>query len=418
MSDIFVFLAQALFIVALPPALTSLLRLHTMVPLVVMQIFLGILMGPSGLGRLAPELYAGLFPPGSLTFLSHVSSLALFFFAVLTGIHLDAGFLKGSGRKLGMISVASMVVPLVLGALAGVAVCALYPFVMPENGSVLEFSIGVGICCGVTALPVLAAMLRELNLTQQRLGQFALALAAGNDGMLWILLAVFLSVVHAEGASAGNLLLMATLIAAYLALVFLLVRPVLAAVARRPAVSDGAKIIAVCATAMTSAAATEYLGLHFLLGAFIAGAIVPATWRKTLLAQLQPITVNVLIPFFFISTGLKVLVDFHAAGFAEITALVTVCAIVGKVVGTSIAARLTGESWSFSLKLGSLAQAKGLMELVVATILLDAHVVSKTMFAALILMALVSTALTLPLMRLASNRSTEPSTPAVPASIS
>jgi len=397
-SNIFIFLTQALLIVVLPPLVANCLRLRAVVPLVVVQIVFGVLLGPSGFGKLAPETYSAFFPPGSFEFLSHVSSLALFFFAILTGMHLDAGALEGHGGKLGLISAASMLVPLSLGAGAGFAVGALYPQALAAQSSVPEFAAGVGMCCGVTALPVLAAMLRELELTQRRLGQLALALAAGNDGMLWILLAAFLSVIRVEGANGGGLLATSAYIAAYFVILFLVLRPALAAWAGKAKISDNAKIIATCGVAIVSAAATEHLGLHFLLGAFIAGAIVPAAWREALLEQMHPITVNILIPFFFISTGLRVLIDVDAPGFLGMLAIITSCAVIGKVFGTAVAARLTGETWDFSLKLGALAQAKGLMELVVATILLDAHVISRTVFSCLILMALISTALTLPLM--------------------
>jgi len=411
-SSIFIFLAQALFIIVLPPLLANCFRLGALVPLVVVQIVFGVFLGPSGLGKLAPTTYSAFFPPESLGFLSHVSSLALFFFAILTGMHLDTSSLKGHGRKLGVISIASMLVPLGLGTLAGYAVSASNPQALAGRRSDLEFAVSIGMCCSVTALPVLAAMLRELSLMHRRIGQLALALAAGNDGMLWILLAVFLSVIHARNSNGDGLLATSAFIVLYFAIAFIVVRPALAAWARKSGISGNAKIITTSGIAIVSAAVTEYLGLHFLLGGFIAGVIVPASWREALLEQMQPITVNILIPFFFVSTGLRVLIDVDAPGFLEITAIITASAVIGKAVGTAAAARLVGESWDFSLRLGALAQAKGLMELVVATILLDCNVISSTVFSALILMALISTALTLPLMRFISYRNAAQAPPA------
>ncbi|AEA62703.1 MULTISPECIES: cation:proton antiporter [Burkholderia] len=400
MSSIFVFLSQALLIVAVPPLLMNTLRVGSVIPLVVVQIMFGVVMGPSGLGRVSPEAYSALFPPDSLNFLSHVSAIALFFFAIVTGLHLDTSKLRGHGRKLGMISLASMLVPMALGMLAGIAISRAYPQALDPLASPAEFVFGIGICCGVTALPVLAAILRETHLTSRRLGQFALALAAVNDGMLWILLAAFLSVIGTGAATGGTLVLGSTLIVLYFAAMLLVVRPALRAWANRRRATLDTQILIACGVAIASAAATEHLGLHYLLGAFIAGAIIPAAWRDALLERMQPITVNILIPFFFISTGLRVLIDVDAPGFLPITLLITLSTVSGKIAGTALASRATGESWGFCLGLGVLAQAKGLMELVVATILLDSHVISRAVFSALILMALISTAFAMPLLKL------------------
>ncbi|WP_318026037.1 cation:proton antiporter [Burkholderia pseudomallei] len=400
MNSIFVFLSQALLIVAVPPLLMNYLRVGAVVPLVVVQIVFGVVIGPSGLGRLSPETYTALFPPDSLTFLSHVSAIALFFFAIVTGLHLDATGLRGHGRKLGFISTASMLAPMSLGVLAGIAISARYPQALDPHASVAEFVAGIGICCGVTALPVLAAILRETNLTSRRLGQFSLALAAVNDGMLWILLAAFLSVTGANAANGGRLFITSALIVLYFVSILFVVRPLLLVLANRLRTSVDTQILIACAVAVASAAATDRLGLHYLLGAFIAGAIIPGAWRDALLERMQPVTVNVLTPFFFISTGLRVLIDVDAPGFLQITLIITLCTAIGKIAGTTLAARMTGESWGFCLGLGFLAQAKGLMELVVATILLDSHVISRTVFSALILMALISTAFAMPLLRL------------------
>jgi Kef-type K+ transport system membrane component KefB len=408
MSEIFIFLTQALLIVVLPPVLMRYFRVGSAIPLVVVQILFGLALGPSCLGRISPAVYTAIFPPSSLNFLAHVSAVALFFFALTTGMHLDMKTLKGHGRMLGMVATASMLVPLLLGVLAGLAIAGIFPLELNRLHSTLEFALSIGICSGVTALPVLAAILREMDLIGSRLGQFALALAAVNDGMLWILLAVFLSVIRVGSMNSLGLFATSAHILLYFAAIFGLVRPLLAFWARRSKLSADTTLIIACGVAIVSAAATEQLGLHYLLGAFLAGAVMPQPWRETLLERIQPLTVNILIPFFFISTGLKALIDVTSPGFLEITVVLTACAIVGKVLGTSIAARFAGEPWPFCLGLGALAQAKGLMELVVATILLDAKVISSGMFSAMILMALISSALAMPLLRLVMVRQRVP----------
>ncbi|HEY2623543.1 MAG TPA: cation:proton antiporter [Dyella sp.] len=400
MIDMLVFLLQAMFIVALPPLIAYQLRLMSMVPLVVVQILFGVVLGPSCFGRWAPAAYATIFSPASLVLLSHVSAIALLFFALVTGMHLDFKTLRGDGRALALISGASMLVPSLLGFSVGMVIAAMYPQLLDPRHSAIQFAVAIGICCGVTALPVLAAILRELDLLDHRLGQFALTLAAANDGALWIVLAVFLAGLQLDGSGASSNVVEIVSSLLYFGGMLGVVRPWLARYAGRTQVSTDTMLIIACVVAILSAAMTEWLGLHYLLGAFIAGTIIPTTWRSIVLERIQPLTVNILLPFFFIVTGLKVFIDAASPGFLEITVLLTLFAVVGKIAGTALTARMTGESWRFSLGLGALAQAKGLMEIVVATILLDVKVISPTIFSAVLVMALISTTLAMPMTRL------------------
>ena len=154
------------------------------------------------------------------------------------------------------------------------------------------------------------------------------------------------------------------------------------------------------AVTIASALATEAMGLHYILGAFVAGVVTPEKLRKPLLDRLQVMTVALLMPFFFMSTGLRMLIDPASTAFLEIFVAATAVAVIGKIGGSAITARITGEAWQTALGLGALLQTKGLMEVIVLTILLDAGIISANVFAALILMAVVSTALAMPLARL------------------
>ena len=153
------------------------------------------------------------------------------------------------------------------------------------------------------------------------------------------------------------------------------------------------------AATIASALATELMGLHYIIGAFLVGAIIPAKLHQPILDRLQVMTVALLMPFFFTLTGMRILIDPSSPALLEVFAITTAVAAFGIVGGTAAAARLTGEPWSVAFSLGSLLQSKGLTELVVLTILLDARIISPTIFTAMILMALVSTALTMPLAR-------------------
>ena len=146
---------------------------------------------------------------------------------------------------------------------------------------------------------------------------------------------------------------------------------------------------------------TQILGLHYIFGAFVAGAVMPQELRKPLLDRLQVATVGVLMPFFFMLTGLRTLIDLGSSGFVEILLVTTALAVVGKVGGTALAARLVGETWATALSLGALVQTKGLMELIVLTILLDRGIIATNTFSALVLMAVLTTMLAMPLTRLA-----------------
>jgi Kef-type K+ transport system membrane component KefB len=163
----------------------------------------------------------------------------------------------------------------------------------------------------------------------------------------------------------------------------------------------------VCAVALGSALLTHLIGLHYIFGAFIAGALMPHELRKPLLDRLQIVTVGVLMPFFFMLTGLRTLIDLGSTGFLEILLVTTALAVLGKVGGTAVAARLTGEPWANALGLGALVQTKGLMELIVLTILLDRGIITTNAFSALVLMAVLSTMLAVPLTRLALRQSWE-----------
>jgi Kef-type K+ transport system membrane component KefB len=160
-------------------------------------------------------------------------------------------------------------------------------------------------------------------------------------------------------------------------------------------------LAAACAVALASAMVTQILGLHYIFGAFVAGTLMPHELRKPLLDRLQVATVGLLMPFFFMLTGLRTLIDLGSSGFVEILLLTTALAVVGKVGGTALTARGVGESWSTSFSLGALVQTNGLMGLIVLTILLDRGIITTNVFSALVLMGVLTTMLAMPMTRLA-----------------
>jgi Kef-type K+ transport system membrane component KefB len=407
MTPALVFLVQALVVVALPVAVLRFSRLKGVVPLVVIQIIVGIALGPSLFGRFAPEYYQLFFNQAALAPLAGIGSVAVLIFGLITGLHLDPATFRGNGRATSIVAIASVVVPAGLGCLVGYWILARHPEELAPGIGAAEFAAAVGICTGVTALPVLGAVLREMDLLDRRVGHLALGIAGINDAALWILLGVLLTAVAGQTAGGSGVVVSLVLLPVYLLVMTRVVRPLLGWLVtcrmQNGEVQERALAV-VGAVAIASALATEAMGLHYILGAFVAGVATPENLRKPILDRLQVMTVAVLMPFFFILTGLRTLIDPASSAFLEIFVAATLVAVIGKVGGSAIAARFTGASWPTALGLGALLQTKGLMEVIVLTILLDAGIISANVFAALILMAVVSTALAMPLARVMLNQ--------------
>lgn len=397
MSPVALFLIQALLALAVPVILWRLVRLRRWLPLAVVQIAVGIILGPTLLGGWAPV--SPLISAEALVPLAGIANFAVILFGFVIGLHLDPAQLRGSGPALVILGCGSALVPAALGAGAGLILATQHPQTIGVHASPMAFAAAIGICAGVTALPVLASILLQMRLGQYRLGQLALSCAAINDALLWVALAALLAwgvpaahpAVGPWPALLGGPLLVAMLL--------LVVRPWLARQARPGQRIDDLRLAGVSAFMLATAAITEVLGLHAVLGAFLAGLSLPPPWRQAIAARIEGPVAVLLMPFFFVLTGLRTDIDFSSPAFVATLTLTLAASTVGKVLGTAILARLAGEPWREALALGALMQTKGLMEIVVLTILKDAGVIGAAAFSALVVMALISTALTMPLVR-------------------
>ncbi|CAO3441719.1 hypothetical protein [Azospirillum argentinense] len=411
------FLLQAILLIAGPFLLWRLSGLKHVAPMVVIQILFGIALGPSVLGQAAPELWQPLFARESLAPLSGLALLAVVFFAFLTGLHLDLEEFKGRGRAFVGISLSSMLVPTLLGGGLGWWIAGAFPGMAGPKADPLLFAAGFGICVGVTALPVLGAILREMGLIGERVGRLALGYAAVNDALLWLLITAVLALAAGGSGGFAGVAWIAVLGFAYLAATALLARPLLTRLMNRIAPNGDVGdmvVVVTCAALLGSAAVTELIGLHYILGAFVAGTVMPRRLAAAILDRLEHFATLILLPFFFTLTGLKVTLDLAASAQWWVFALATVATIAGKVLGTALPARLSGESAADSWRLGTLMSCKGLMEVIVLTILLEAGVLSEACFSAMVLMAVVVTALTQPMTllagRIAGRRGSHPGT--------
>lgn len=381
-------------------------------PRVVGEIFAGIALGPSMLGSLAPSASHALFPSGRLVPLAALSQLGVLLFMFTVGLRLDRDALRGRVRAAVAVSHASIVIPFALGA-------GLAPWLHPRlagegvgNASVglLPFTLFLGAAMSVTAFPVLARILTERGLLGTRLGAVAIACAAVDDVTAWCILAGVVAVArveHAFGSFAWTLIT----VGAYAALLMTLGRTALAAldrwrIARRMSVTSETVGLAVL-LALASALVTEWAGVHALFGAFLAGAIMPRTsgLASELADRVEPVVGTVFLPVFFAYTGLRTNIGLvSGAELWGICAAVIAAAILGKLGGSAVAARLTGTPWREATALGALMNTRGLMELVVLNIGLELGVISPTLFAMMVLMALVTTCMTTPLLQLLLGR--------------
>ncbi len=398
------FLIQAILLIAGPFLLWRLTGLRRVAPMVVVQILFGIALGPSVLGHAAPDLWAALFGKAALAPLSGLALLAVLFFAFLTGLHLDLAEFRGRGRAFVGISLSSMAVPTLMGGALGLWIAGAFPAMAGPRADPWLFAAGFGICIGVTALPVLGAILREMGLLEERVGRLALGCAAVNDALLWLLITGVLAWAAGGGGGLAGIAQVAVLGFAYIGVTERFARPALTRLMARVApdgtIGDSA-VVVTCAALLGSAAVTELIGLHCILGAFVAGTVMPRRLAAAILDRLEHFATLVLLPFFFTLTGLKV--DLDLAGTAQwwVFALATAATLAGKMLGAALPARLAGESPADAWRLGTLMPCKGLMEVIVLTILLEAGILSPACFSAMVLMAVAVTAATQPMTLLA-----------------
>lgn len=415
MNSSAIFLFQAFVIVALPVVLLRVTGLRGIMPLVVVQIFVGIVLGPSVFGRLAPGYFELLAGQSTLAPLTGLAILAVLLFGLISGLHIAPGAFRGSDRKFWSLAAANILAPMLFGCLAGYWILMRYPEELLPGVSRTEFMAAIGICASMKALPVLGAILGELGLFGHRIGQIALGVAAVNDVVLWIALSVLLAAVGAHHSGGAFALPPAYLVVAallYLLFMVRVVRPVLGEMVASRMLDkqlDTRSAVVVGAATIASALATELMGLHYIIGAFLVGAVLPDNLHKPIVDRLHVMTVALLMPFFFTMTGMRSYIDFSSPALFELFLVTTAASMVGIIGGTAVTAALSRESWSFGFGLGSLLQAKGLTELIVLTVLLDTGIVSPLIFAAMVLRALFCTALAMPLARAALARSSRSS---------
>jgi Kef-type K+ transport system membrane component KefB len=372
-------------------------RLHQ--PRVIGEIVAGILLGPSLLGWLSPAAMAHLFPPQGLGSLYSLSQVGLLLFMFQVGLELDVDKLRKMGRTVVLTSNVSILLPFLAGA--GLALF-LYRGLSDASVPVGVFALFMGTAMSITAFPVLARILTDRNMLQSRAGSIAISCAAVDDITAWCLLALLTAMVR-TGAGTPLWLTLGGL-AVYAALMTWVVRPLLA----RSRAFGGEKtstdaLVFVVMLAFLSAWTTEWLGVHALFGAFFAGAILPRGEALTrgVVGRLKFVNTVLLLPLFFAFTGLRTSVGLLDGGTLWFyAALILLVAVGGKLLGCVASVRLSGLGWREAFSVGVLMNTRGLVELVILNVGLDLGIISPTLFSMMVLMALVTTFMTTPLLDL------------------
>jgi Kef-type K+ transport system membrane component KefB len=372
-------------------------------PAVIGEMTAGILLGPSLFGWLAPTLAARIFPVDSFDALQLLSQIGVCLFLFVVGMSVDVSHVRQKASAAVVISQASIVVPAILGGALAIGLFGAYA---GGRATGLSFGLFLAISMSITAFPVLARILDERKMSSTALGTMALTCAAINDVTAWSLLAAIVAISQSSGAASPLVTLL--LVAAFVVIMLRVIRPLLplwlgddtpGSEPARPGMMVGALVLM-----LLSALATDLIGIHALFGAFLAGAVMPRTGglRQHLTVRIEDFSTLFLLPLFFVFTGLRTSLNLLADGQAWLVCLgIMAVAIAGKLGGTFVAARWTGMSSPDAFALGALMNTRGLMELIALNIGYDLGILSPRIFAMLVLMALVTTALTGPLLGVA-----------------
>jgi Kef-type K+ transport system membrane component KefB len=393
------FLFQLLLIISVAK-ITGFLLSKIGQPAVVGEIAAGILLGPSILGAVFPEFSAQVFPAESLKGLQYLSQIGLLLFMFIVGLELDFSELKGEAKSIAIISSLSIILPFIIGAIVGLNI---FNSFTPEHHTILSFTLFMGISFSITAFPVLARIILERNMQKTRVGYLSLSSAAINDCAAWFILSIILAYIKTENFY--DALTRLVFIILYLLFMFFVVKPLIKKNLHR--IENHFTIIMI-AIVLLSSILTEALGIHALFGAFIARLIISdKSFNKSdLIKKIHDISVILFLPIFFALSGLRTSIGLLNNSYLWVVfIIILILAILGKLVSSAMAAKISGLSWRESLSIGVLMNTRGLIELIILNIGYDLGIIQPTLFTILVLMAIVTTFMTGPLLEIIKQKS-------------
>ena len=367
-------------------------------PTVIGEIVAGIVLGPSLLGSWFPEISNFLFPIESLPNITLLSQFGLILFMYAIGMELDISEVRKKLKETILISHTCTIMPFFFGMLTAYYVYENYAY---KGTPFLPFALFIGIAMSITAFPILARIIQEKGLTKSHLGVITLASAANGDITAWCLLAVVIAIAQAGSMLSAVYNIFFSLV--YLLSMFFIVRPFLRMVGHiyhNKEVVDKTLVALMFLILIISSYVSEILGLHALFGAFMAGVVMPANlkFRKIMTEKVEDVSLSLFLPLFFVSTGLRTEIGLlNTPELWILCVIFIVVAVIGKFGGALISARFVGENWKDSLYIGALMNTRGLMELIVLTIGYEMKILPPSIFVILVLMTLVTTFMTTPL---------------------
>jgi Kef-type K+ transport system membrane component KefB len=377
-----IYLIALTIIFAVPWIVWRVGRTDHWAPLVVVQIVGGILLGPGVLGAAFPEYYAFVFRPDVIIALNGVAWWAVMLFVFVAGIELDLSQAWKHRGETGVTAGLALGVPLLAGT-AAAAVILQFPGWRGPNGAYWQALLGIGMACAVTALPILVLLMDKLGILREALGQRILRYASLDDIAIWGVLALIL--LDWERIGRQGVFLVGFTLAA------IAVRWLMQRLSQDDRWPVGLIWLALCGLA------GDWSGLHYMVGAFLAGVVLDARWfGHEAMDRFRNIVLLTIMPVFFLSTGLRTQWEGGGLAVFAAAALLLAAAVGGKLLGVHIAGRLLGWSRSEASLIGWLLQTKALIMIIFANILLDKQIITPTTFTALLLMAVGSTMLTKP----------------------
>ena len=370
-------------------------------PTVIGEMLAGIALGPSLFGAYFPDLFPILFPKESIVNLKFLSQIGLILFMFVVGMELDLKVLRTKVKEAFIISHTSIIVSYALGLSLATF---LYTEFAPKNVHFLSFGLFMGVAMSIAAFPVLARIVQERGLQKTKIGALVITCAAIDDITAWCLLAGVIAIVKA-GTVASSLYIIAMAIA-YIVIMLFLVRPFLKHIGElyNSAEKITKPVVAIFfLTLLISSYLTEIIGIHALVGAFVAGVIMPENmkFRNIFIEKVEDVSLVILLPLFFVVTGLNTKIGLLNNEYLwKTTGIIVLVAVSAKFLSSTLTAKFVGQNWRDSLTLGALMNTRGLMELIVLNIGLELGVLSPQIFAMMVIMALATTFMTGPALNL------------------